>query len=119
MHENDMDAGQVVRAAAMEIALLDAEIKELQERQAMLKSHFKDGNLYPPGKYDMGGVEVVVSTNRRISQKKAEQVLWKTTLEQISVPKVDTRKARAFLSDAELESIMDNYDHKIEVRVKQ
>lgn len=107
----------VLEQAAMEIATLDAEIKELMERRDLLKSHFKDGGTYSPGKYNFGRVTLVVSTNQRISQKKAESIIRRPVLEQISVLKVDSKRARALLTDAELESIMDHYDNKIEVRL--
>lgn len=113
------DQAEIERQAAKEILLIEAEIKELTERAAALKSYFKDGTRFTPGKYDMGPVEIVVSTNQRISQKKAESVLNQRRLIAISTPKVDTRKARAILSEAELAAIMDQYDHKIEVRLKK
>lgn len=114
MDENE----QIIRDAAKEIAVLDAEIKELTERRDLLKSYFKDKEAYPPGKYDLGDVELVVTTNQRISQKKAEEMLGKRTLDKISTPKVDPKKARAYLRPLELEQIMDHYDHRIEVKLK-
>lgn len=112
MHEND----NLLEKAAREIALLDAEIKEATERRDLLKSYFKNPDQYPPGKYTMGDYTIVVSTNQRISQKKAELYLLPITLEAVSTPKVDAKKARAMLDPGVLEMIMDNYDHRIEVR---
>lgn len=111
--DNNLD---VIKQAAKEILVLNAEIAELTERRDMLKSHFKDSERYPPGKYDLGEVELVVSTNSRISEKKARENLSQDTVDRISVKKVDSKKARAYLNGAELPLIMDHYDHKIEVR---
>ena len=60
---------ELIRQAAKEILVLNAEIAELTERRDRLKSHFKDADTYPPGKYDLGDTELVVSTNQRISEK--------------------------------------------------
>lgn len=109
---------ELIRQAAKEILVLNAEIAELTERRDRLKSHFKDADTYPPGKYDLGDTELVVSTNQRISEKKAKTLLSADRLLVISVPKVDSKKARAMLTDRELESIMDHYDHRVEVRLK-
>lgn len=111
------ETAQVELEAAREILMLEAEIKEAQERVAALKSYFKDPQRFGPGKYERGPVEIVVSTNQRISQTKAARVLSKARLNSISTPKVDTKKARALLTETELRAIMDTYDHKIEVRL--
>lgn len=109
---------EIVRSAAREIAMLNAEIAELMERRDLLKSHFKDGEVYKPGKYDFGDVELVVTTNQRISDTKAKQHLTLRELQAVSTAKVDAKKARAILPPEKLEKIMDKYDHRIEVKIK-
>jgi len=110
---------EIEAEAAKEILLLEAEIKEKQERVTALKSYFKNPDTFMPGRHQRGQFEIVVSTNQRISQTKAEQVLSRTKLASVSTPKVDSKKARALLTSFELAKIMDHYDHKIEVRLKK
>ena len=117
--EESFDADALIMEAAREIDILGAEIKELTERRDALKSFFKgDPAFAEPGKYEYGDYIIQVSTNTRISEKKAKGFLGKDTLEMISVPKVDARRARAYLSPAVLANIVDEYDHKIEVKRK-
>lgn len=102
---------------AEQIAIKQSLISDLEAEVSELKSFFRDGKTQ---RYDREGkvsITVKVTPNKRIDDRLAREALGPETYDAVSKKTIDTAKARALLSDAELESITKVYDNKVEVTI--
>jgi len=92
-------------------------IAELTAENVTLGGYFKqdDPNVKVLTRDGKASIQVRVSPNSRIDDGLARKVLDPKVYEDVSKLTVDTAKARALLSDAELAQIVKVYDNKIEV----
>ncbi|TXH08886.1 MAG: hypothetical protein E6R03_17480 [Hyphomicrobiaceae bacterium] len=104
-------------ALAEQIARKQVMVQALENDIAELKQHFRNR---PTTRYESEGkipITVKVTPNKRIDDRLARENLEPEQYEAVSKKTIDTAKARAFLSDAELESITRVYENKVEVTI--
>lgn len=90
-------------------------IKELQEEVDTLKNYFRDEERLPAGTtFTSGKFFVKVTENKRIDDKLAQTVLG-FGYHKVTKEVVDTKKARALLSESDLAKIEKRYENKVEV----
>jgi hypothetical protein len=115
MSENLIDyhdlAEQIVRAQLQRDAL--------DEQIAQLKSHFRDGDprVQELEKDGRPTIIVKVTSNSRIDDKLAQEVLDPAEYAMLGKVVVDTAKARAFLDNEKLAKITKYYENKVEVKL--
>lgn len=91
-------------------------ITALNEEQEAIKGYFKGATSLPAGtQKTLGKFYIKVTSHTRIDQKLAEKELDHSTLRRVSKLTVDPAKARAVLSEKELEAITKRYDNRIEI----
>jgi hypothetical protein len=93
----DMDINLIIE----DREAIKAEIEDLTDRldqlNGLIRTYYQD--TY--GEYEVGDRQVVIGRNHRFSETKARAVLDAETIEQITVQKLDSKKAREILTDAE------------------
>lgn len=98
---------------------IKAEIENLQWQletlNGLVRAYYKD--TY--GEYEVGDRQVVIGRNHRFNEAKAREVLDADTIEQITVQKLDSKKAREILTDAEWEECLNVGQPKVIVSERE
>lgn len=91
-------------------------IAALTEEQEAIKGYFKGATTLPAGtQKTLGKFYIKVTSHTRIDQKLAEKELEHSQLRKVSKLVVDPAKARAVLSEEQLDAITKRYDNRIEI----
>lgn len=80
-------------AFAADLAQVQDNIRHLQEAESDLKAQIR--KLAGPGTYTAGGLQVVISTNRRFDPKLAAKAIPAETIPLVSKSVIDPAKAKA------------------------
>lgn len=110
---NDRDLYDV----AEQIVRDQLEIERLTARVQENKALFREGSTTDLEREGRPTIIVRVSPNSRIDDKLAKENLDSSVYAAVSKTVVDTAKARAFLSAAELANITKVYENKVEVKL--
>lgn len=111
----DMDISLIIE----DREAIKAEIEDLTDRldqlNGLVRTYYQD--TY--GEYEVGDRQVVIGRNHRFNEVKARAVLDADTIEQITVQKLDSKKAREILTDAEWEECLNVGQPKVIVSERE
>lgn len=111
----DMDISLIIE----DREAIKAEIEDLTARldhlNGLVRTYYRD--TY--GEYEVGDYEVVIGRNHRFNEAKARAVLDAETIDKITVQKLDSKKAREILTDAEWEECLNVGQPKVIVSERE
>lgn len=111
----DMDISLLIEdreALKADIEYLTAQLGELND---LIRTYYRD--TY--GEYEVGDRQVVIGRNHRFNEAKARAVLDAETIDKITVQKLDSKKAREILTDAEWEECLNVGQPKVIVSERE
>ena len=110
-----MDAAIDYYDLAEQIAKRQVQIDDLQKEVTELKGYFRGRKTERFDREGKISITVKVTPNKRIDDSLARENLEPDVYDAVSKKTIDTAKARAHLTDAQLEAITKVYDNKVEV----